>query len=147
MKIPAFIAASLLLSTLVASAQDPPANEVGDLSIQSKALDVAAAFSNEGYRIRDGLWTGTLERGRPALLQVNLFDGNEYWFCAAASQPARQIAVSIFDEEGKPVDFLTYEDGSVAAAGLEPDESGPYILKVELIDGEKAPFCLIYTYK
>lgn len=118
-----------------------------ELSVRSQALDVAGAFSNDGYRIRDGYWSGELEKGRPQFLQVNLFSGNEYWFCAAAAPPARGIAVSVYNEMGQPVDFLTYDDGPVAAAGVEPDTSGPYIIRIELLDGEKSGFCLLYTYK
>ena len=88
-----------------------------DVSARSKALELAGAFSNDGYKIRDGYWPGEVEPNRPQFLEVNLFSGNEYWFSAAVKPPGRKIAVAVFNEIGKPMDFQTYEDGQVAAAG------------------------------
>lgn len=118
-----------------------------DVSARSKALEVAGAFSNDGYKIRDGFWAGELEPNRPQILEVNLFGGNEYWFSAAAVPPARKIAVAVFDEAGKPVDFQTYDNGSMAAAGYIPELSGRYFVKLTLLEGEKSQFCLLYSYK
>jgi hypothetical protein len=118
-----------------------------DLSARSKALELAGAFSNDGYKIRDGYWSGEIEANRPQFLEVNLFAGNEYWFSAAATPPARKIAVALFNEKGEPVDFQTYEDGAVAAAGFMPEASGKYFVKLTLVDGGKSQFCLLYSYK
>jgi hypothetical protein len=146
----------LLISLTVVSAQEPPAasptpvptpTPETDVSARSRALDLAGAFSNDGYKIRDGYWPGELEPSKPAFLEVNLFAGNEYWFSAAATPPARKIAVTVFDEAGKPVDFQVYEDGQTAAAGFVPDVSGRYFVKVALLEGEKSQFCLLYSYK
>jgi hypothetical protein len=126
---------------------EPTANPVDDVSARSRALDIAGAFSNDGFLLRDGYWPGELEPGRPRFLEVNLFSDNSYWFCAAASPPARSIALSIFDENGNPVPFEPYADEHVAAAGLIPQVSGRYILKLEMLEGEKAPFCVLYSYK
>ena len=127
--------------------QTPTPESAQDVSARSLALDVAGAFTNDGYRIRDGFWPGTAEPGRPQYLQVNVFAGNEYWFCAAATQPARKVAVSVYSEDGQPVDYLTFTDGNRAAAGFEPDISGRYFVRFEVLEGEKAPFCLVYAYK
>jgi hypothetical protein len=118
-----------------------------DVSARSKALELAGAFSNDGYKIRDGYWSGEIEPNRPQFLEVNLFAGNEYWFSAAATPPARKIAVAVFDEKGKPVDFQTYEDGAVAAAGFAPEVSGRYFVRLSAVEGGKSQFCLLYSYK
>jgi len=118
-----------------------------DVSARSLALEIAGAFTNDGYRIRDGFWPGLAEPGRPQFLEVNLFSGNEYWFSAAATAPARKVGISIFSEDGKPVEYLAFNDGAKAAAGFEPDFSGRYLLRFELLEGEKAPFCVVYSYK
>lgn len=114
---------------------------------RSLALELAGAFANDGFKLRDGFWSGTLETAKPLFLQVNLFAGNQYWFSAAAAKPARKIAVSVYDAKGHPVTVERYEDGASAAAGLEPTLSGPYIVRVELLEGERSDFCLIYSYK
>lgn len=137
-----------LAATLSVGAQQPAAPPAEtDVSARSKALELAGAFSNDGYKIRDGYWSGEIETGRPQFLEVNLFAGNEYWFSAAATPPARKIAVSVFDENGKPVDFQTYEDGPVAAAGFAPGTSGRFFVKLSAVEGEKSQFCLLYSYK
>lgn len=138
-----FFPALLLFVALTATV---PAQET-DVSARSKALELAGAFSNEGYKIRDGVWTGEIEPNKPLFLEVNLFAQNEYWFCAAAVPPARTIAVAVFDEKGKPVDYQTHDDGTQAAAGFVPETSGKYIVRLSLLEGEKSLFCLLYTYK
>lgn len=151
--IPALFFALVLPATMPAqevAAKPSPATQAptpAELSVRSKALELAGAFSNDGYRIRDGFWSGDLETGHPKLLEVNLFAGNEYWFCAAGGAKARKIAVSVFDENGKPLDFLEHSDGASAAAGVEPETSGRHWVRVELIEGDKSDFCLVYTYK
>jgi hypothetical protein len=141
-----FLFALLIFSAPALMAQESAPTD-SDSSARSKVLDLAGAFTNDGYRIRDGFWPGEIEPKRPKILEVNLFAGNEYWFCAAAMSPARRLAVSVYDKDGKPVEMETYSDGASAAAGVEPDVSGQYFVKVDLLEGEKSPFCLLYTYK
>jgi hypothetical protein len=141
--------AAALLSTAVSQenqAPSPPPEEI-DVSARSKALELAGAFSNDGYKIRDGYWPGEIEPNRAQFLEVNLFAGNEYWFSGAVTSPGRKIAVSVLNEEGKPVDYQTYEDGQVAAAGFVPEVSGRYFIKIALLEGDKSQFCLLYSYK
>jgi hypothetical protein len=138
----------VVLSSGLFAQEDPsptPTPET-DVSARSKALELAGAFSNDGYKI-DGYWPGEIEPSRPQFLEVNLFSGNEYWFSAAINPPGRKIAVAVFNEIGKPTDFQTYEDGQVAAAGFVPEVSGRYYVKLTLLEGEKAQFCLLYSYK
>ena len=139
----------ILVTAAVSSAafaQDPsppqPPTE-SDLSARSKALELAGAFSNDGYKIRDGYWPGEIEPDRAQFLEVNLFAGNEYWFSAAVTSPGRKITVSVLNEKGKPVDYQTYEDGQVAAAGFVPEVSGRYFIKLALLEGNKSQFCLL----
>jgi len=143
------IFAVLLAVLSVASAQEvqaePPVET--DVSARSKALELAGAWSNDGYKIRDGYWSGELEPNRSKFLEVNLFAGNEYWFSGAVVPPARKIAVSLFDGKGKPVAYQVYENGIMAGAGFLPDTSGRYFVKVALVEGEKSQFCLLYSYK
>ncbi len=143
------LAAGAFATGAFAQENPPPAPAAADsdVSARSKALELAGAFSNDGYKIRDGYWPGEIEPDRPQFLEVNLFSGNEYWFSAAVNPPGRKIAVSIFNENGKPVDYQTYEDGQVAAAGFLPEVSGRYYVKLTLLEGEKAQFCLLYSYK
>lgn len=135
----------LLLSASILSAQEKA--DSPQVTARSKVLELAGAFSNDGYKIRDGYWSGILEPGKPQFLEVNLFAGNSYWFSVAALAPARKLSVSLFDENGRPLEEEIFQDGLAAAAGLVPDVSGKYFVRVELVEGDKSDFCLVYSYK
>lgn len=118
-----------------------------EVSARRTALDVAGAFGNDGFKLRDGNWTGVLEVGKPMIIQVNLYAGNQYWFTLGSVAAAKKLQVSVYDETGKALVSDPYRDTSVAAAGFSPSTSGSYYVKVEETEGAKAAFCLIYSYK
>lgn len=120
-----------------------------DAEVQARkdALDIAAAFSNDGFKIRDGHWCGIVKPHDHSLIAVNLYAGNEYWFSASATAPAKKIAVSVYDETGKQMTTEGYDNGEKAAAGFAPPGSGQYFVSVDLLEGEQSSFCLVYSYK
>ena len=120
-----------------------------DTEVQARkaALDVAGAFANDGFKVRDGHWCGQVKPHDHALVAVNLYAGNQYWFSAGATTPAKKIAVSVYDETGKRVTTEDYDVGEKAAAGFAPASSGQYFVSVDLVEGEEGSFCLIYSYK
>jgi hypothetical protein len=120
-----------------------------DAEVQARkdALDVAAAFSNDGFKIRDGHWCGIVKPHEHSLVAVNLYAGNQYWFSAAAADQTKKIAVSVYDETGKQVTTESYDNGEKAAAGFAPPSSGQYFVSVDLLEGEQSSFCLVYSYK
>ena len=136
----------ILLSASILSAQETTDSRE-HVTARSKVLELAGAFANDGYKVRDGYWSGVLEPGKPQILEVNLFAGTAYWFCAAAVAPAKKLSVTLFDENGRPVEGEVFQDGSTSAAGLLPDASGRYFVRLELVEGDKADFCLVYSYK
>lgn len=111
------------------------------------ALDLAGAFSNDGFKIRDGNYTATLTKGAPQIVEVNLYAGNAYWFIAASGNDTTKLAISVYDETGKALKVQRYGDGPRAAANLCPQVSGPYYLYVAEAAGAPATFCLTYSYK
>lgn len=139
--------------SLVKPAEEPTLPEVTVASpdaasaTRSAALELVGAFANDGYKVRDGYWFQELSADKPSVLEVNLFAGNEYWFCAAIHTPGRRIAISVFDESGRIVDQQSYTDGPRGAAGFEPVISGRYFVRVSLAEGDPAPFTLVYSYK
>ena len=134
-------AVAVMLATSGIAATD------AEVQAHSSALTVAGAFSNDGFKIRDGQWLGSIASKQPKIIQVNLFAGNQYWFVVAAGDGAKRISVSVYDEAGRPVATEPYENNGQSAAGFAPPSSGPYYVRVEEVEGTPATFCFIYSYK
>ena len=111
-------------------------------------LDITGAFTNDGFKLRDGHWTGMIKPHERTLVAVNLYAGNQYWFSAAAANTkARKISVNVYDESGKAIVTEMYNAGDKASAGFSPTSSGQYFVALSLIEGEPTTFCLVYSYK
>jgi hypothetical protein len=132
---------------VVATAQFSLADTDAEVNARKNALDVAGAFTNGGFKLRDGHWCGTLKSQDHALIAVNLYAGNQYWFAVGTTDPARKIAVNVYDESGKLLTTDHYDGGDRAAAGFSPTDSGQYFVSVDLVEGGSSSFCLIYSYK
>jgi len=109
-----FLATMFVFAGVVTSLADTDA----EVNARKNALDVAGAFTNDGFKLRDGHWCGTLKAQDHALIAVNLYAGNQYWFAVGAADPAKKIAVNIYDETGRLLTTEHYEGGDRAAAGL-----------------------------
>jgi len=118
-----------------------------EVEAHKAVLDLVGAFTNEGFKIRDGHWSGTLKPKEHALIAVNLYAGNQYWFAVGAVEPAKKVEVSVYDESGKQVTTENYSEGERAAAGFSPTSSGQYFISVGLVEGKESSFCLVYSYK
>jgi hypothetical protein len=122
----------------------------GEVAARRTALEVAGAFTNEGFKLRDGNWAGSFEPGKPKIVQVNLYAGNQYWFTLGTTPAAKKILITIYDEAGKPIKIDAdhmFQDTCEAAVGFSPDNSGTFFIKVEVVEGAVADFCLVYSYK
>jgi hypothetical protein len=137
-----FLSLSVLGTSISVRAQTD-----AEVRARKDALDVAAAFSNDGFKIRDGHWCGVLKPHEHVLVAVNLYAGNQYWFSAGAVEPVKKIAVSVYDETGKQMTTESYNDAEKAAAGFSASNSGQYFVSVDLVEGEEGSFCLVYSYK
>ena len=124
-------------------------------SSKCHALELAGALMNHGFRVRDDAWMVTLTPKKPAFLQVTLFEGNRYWFIAAASSPARSLKIKLYDSFGTPIPLDSWKDnhaipGGRAAAGMKAPHSGKYFVSLELMSSQgnaKADTSFIYAYQ
>ena len=137
------IVSILALSTSVVLRADTDA----EVSARKDALEVAGAFSNDGFKIRDGHSSGVLKPHDHSLTAVNLYAGNQYWFSVGTVEPVKKVAVSVYDENGKQMTAENYSNGDKAAAGFAPENSGQYFVAVDLVEGQEGSFCLVYSYK
>src|SRR3954463_13392447 len=117
--------ALLLGVALLATAISLRAETDEEVEAHKQVLDLTGAFSNEGFKLRDGHWAGQIKPAERALIAVNLYAGNQYWFSAAAANAkAKNIAVGLYDEGGKSMTTEIFNDGPRASAGFSPTTSG-----------------------
>jgi len=118
-----------------------------EVNARKNALDLAGAFSNDGFKIRDGHWSGTIQSQQREVIAVNLYAGNQYWFTAAASEAKAKVRVDVYDETGRKATAEMYDSNERAAAGFSPTNSGQYFIVVTLLEGGPAGVSLICSYK
>lgn len=140
------ILVSVLIPLALGSAR---AAEESDSEVEARkvALDLAGAFANEGFKLRDGHWSGPIQQGESAIVAVNLYAGNQYWFSVGASEGAKNVTVQLYDEDGKPVTTDGYDEGDQAAAGFSPTVSGQYFVEIKPAESAAKSYCLVYSYK
>jgi len=138
---------AILFSVIIVAGVPLRAETDEEVEAHKLVLDLTGAFTNDGFKLRDGHWTGMVKPRERALIAVNLYAGNQYWFSAAANSKAKKIAVELYDEAGRPLTTDSYNDGERASAGFSPSSSGQYFVSVGLLEGEPTTFCLVYSYK
>ena len=138
---------AILFGVIVVAGVPLRAETDEEVEAHKLVLDLTGAFTNDGFKLRDGYWTGMVKPRERALIAVNLYAGNQYWFSAAANSKAKKIAVELYDEMGRPLMTDSYNDGERASAGFSPSSSGQYFVSVGLLEGEPTTFCLVYSYK
>ena len=116
-------------------------------SPRSRALEFAAERKSLGDHLRDGFWSGLLEKEKPVLIAVHLFAGNDYWFSAANLDPDTQLKITFFDRWGYAAGGSGTQGPGQATAGISPVRSGRYYAKLEMTEGDKAETCMVYSFK
>ncbi len=117
------------------------------VSPRGRALELAADQKSLGYHLRDGFWSSNLEKGRPVVIAVHLFAGNDYWFSAANLEPDSRLKISIFDRWGNAAGGRESEGQGQATAGISPVRSGRYYIHLTMTEGDKAETCMVYSFK
>lgn len=139
MKLHAIITLAMLS---LASAQSD-----SEVAARKAVVELAGAFSNDGFEMRDSNYVSTLSKEKPLVVQVNLYAGNAYWFSAASASPDSKIALALFDEKGNALKVGQFGDGPRAAINFSPNNSGPYYLRLTEATDQPSVFCLTYSYK
>ena len=139
---------AILLGLILATAAPALRSETDEeVEAHKLVLDLTGAFSNDGFKLRDGHWAGKIKPTERALIAVNLYAGNQYWFSAAANSKAKKMSLDLYDEGGRPLVTESFNEGERASAGYSPTTSGQYFVAVNLLEGEPTTFCLVYSYK
>ena len=140
----------LVLAASAACAQTPAPTATPAAAappLRARIMEFGGALSNDGFKMRDRLWTGKVEPGAPRRLAVNLFRGNHYWFCAAVDPESESPKVSLFGPDGRAVAGLDHRESGLAAVGVTAETTGQYFVEVETAGGPATDFCLLYLFK
>src|SRR4029077_6040310 len=89
-----------------------------EVNARKDALELAGAFGNDGFKIRDGHSCGLLKSHDHALIAVNLYSGNQYWFSVGTAETLKKVAVSLYDENGRQMTTENFSNEDKAAAGF-----------------------------
>lgn len=121
---------------------------VDDLLVQARqrAIRLAGAFANDGYKLRDGAWSLNLTPGKPHVLAVFLFAGNEMWFSAAGANVESRPQLELFNSNGAPVNAKTFQHDGLAALGLVVPHTGMFYLRA-FTTADATAFALVTSYK
>lgn len=150
MRKPVCLILMLAGSAWSASAQQPaasPAPQAPAPTLRARIYDVACALGNDGFKLRDGAWTATLEGGQTRRLAVNLFAGNQYWFCAATSAAGETPVLLLKDPAGRAIETVSDGTEGVAVAGVTAPATGLYTLECKGSSPGTRDFCLLYLFK
>jgi hypothetical protein len=118
-----------------------------EVSARKDALELAGAFANDGFKIRDGHSCGVLKPHDHAVIAVNLYAGNQYWFSVGTAEPLKKVGLSLYDETGKQMTTENFSNDDKAAAGFAPGTSGQYFVSVDSVEDQEGTFCFVYSYK
>jgi hypothetical protein len=102
-------------------------------------LETASAFADDGFKVRDADWSFALDKAKPQFLRVTLFAELHYWFAVASPGSGMKLKIVLYDRQGHSVKGEAWQDtgthdGSRAATGLIPKQSGEYFVGVESLD-------------
>lgn len=138
-------------ATAVALAQDPspsPSPEpLPSATLRVRLSDLTEALSNEGFKSRDRVWSGRVKPGESQRLAVNLFRGNQYWFCSAVDPEIESLRVTVFGPNGEAIETVPHSEPGLAAAGVTAEVTGQYFVEVETSSGPATEFCFVYLFK
>jgi hypothetical protein len=141
----AIFCCALACSLAVASAARAESDD--EVKARETALSLAGAFSNDGFRIRDGHLSGLLQPNETRCVAVNLYAGNQYWFSLGGTEKLKKASVRIYDEAGNRLKTESFDRPEQSAAGFSPQSSGQYFVALNLLEGEAGSVCLVYSYK
>src|ERR1700677_3789687 len=108
----------LMMAAMIVAPAAGCAQSDAEVAAHESVLDLAGAFTNDGFKLRDGNFTGGLKPGESKVVQVNLFAGNQYWFSVSTADAKTSVTIALYDETGKLAKTDPYTNATRAGAGF-----------------------------
>jgi hypothetical protein len=123
----------------------------GDIRLlaRRRAIEARRRLAADGWRARDGVWSGQLNATQRHAIPVHLIAGNTYLFVMAL-RPVNALQVfSLLDAEGRLVsEKSAVSDPGLSALLVEPASSGRYHIFSEVpTDSPTTEAALVYLYR
>lgn len=137
---------AVILGLTVLLVTQAPAQEV-DTGLKAKCLEVAQPFMEKGgYTLAD-MTGGQLSQGKFDLYKSDLLEGNYYLHVVAASEPASDIKLAIYDVEERLI-AQGKGNGHKQASIIENSVkwSGYYRLVIKMAKGQ-GKYCYMRFYR
>jgi hypothetical protein len=145
----------LAVTSLAAAGAPVPARAqraaVGDTRLLSRrrAIEARRRLAADGWRARDGVWSGQLNATQRHAIPVHLIAGNTYLFVMAL-RPVNALQVfSLLDSEGRLAgEKSAASDPGLSALLVEPATCGRYHIFTEVpADSPTIEAALVYLYR
>ena len=115
-------------------ASGSPAESDGQVAAREIALELAAAFTNDGYKIRDGHWSRSVQaRTRRRSSRSTCTRGTNIIFRSARPTRRRRSTYRCTTRAGNQVgEEQFFQERSRAAAGVSPVASGLHYVSIAI---------------
>jgi len=147
----AFTALVVGLGLSLCMAQDSDSSRLNDVKLLAQRSALASLSGENPFILRESWWSGTLDPGKAKLIQVQLFQRNEYQFWLAVPEREAKLNLNLYDGKGELVETeeVTGEETRVLSMIVRPPASGVYYVRVSLQTNVTSPqdWAVIYAYK
>ncbi len=114
----------------------------------SYAVDGIQPFVKQGFTIREEYWSGELGATTQNVITIQLFKGNEYWFCASTEATNTVISVHVYDDDGNIAESEYWRKAHAAGAHIVPRRTAFYYVITDMQNAPpKSRWSLIYAFR
>lgn len=135
----------------IAVAQDSDSGHLNDVKLLAQRSALGSLSGETPFILRESWWSGNLDPGKAKLIQVQLFQRNEYQFWLAVPEREAKLNLNLYDGKGELVETeaVTGEEDRVLSMIVKPPASGVYYVRVSLQTNVTSPqdWAVIYAYK
>ena len=139
----------LALVALMSWAQLSPATVHDGRSYAIESALPQLDLAENPFVLRQSWWDGELGEGERNIIRHQLFKRNEYWFWAGCSDSSAEVSIHIYDSTGRLTEQESWQRGNVAAALVVPEQTGSYLIVVQIDKAEAPPaeWAVVYAYR
>ncbi len=133
MKLRLLALAAVVVATGAAAQQD-----AWTIQVRRQLQEFGSRFEDRGYHMTHRIYTGALDDGASATVELSLDIGTEYQIVGACDEDCTDLDFVLFDGSGREVDSDLLED-DYPVVGVTVTRSGAFSLRVNMADCSEEP--------